>query len=194
MPNFVLDRDARRPWWEQLGLHGGSGFESRAAHDLLKSCRPTTFVREGADGTTEHLGLEQLVALIEAAEREEESRREAAVLERSAAAEAEFESAFTMPDAKEPILTGKWCGFTRGEATAWCHNLFQYEPRGFVHPGSEVRVRAITALRDGHLPEVFGYPERAQELRRAGLTPRSYREFKQALGAKVFDPSQVRRR
>lgn len=121
-------------------------------------------------------------------------QHEAALLARGATAQADFEAAFTLPDADKPIVAGRWAGFTRGEATAWCHNLFQFEPHGFVHPGSEVRVRALLALRAGQLSEVFGYPERARALRDSGLTPRSYREHRVALGARIFDPSQVQHR
>ncbi|MGK0716697.1 hypothetical protein ACR5KS_11695 [Leucobacter sp. W1153] len=194
MPNISTHSGSSTAWWHQLGLSGGFDLESRSARKLLKLYRPTVFVSRSDDGEAEKIGFDQLVALIEEAERTERTQHEAAIVDRAAAAQAEFEAAFTLPDADKPIVDGRWAGFSRGEATAWCHNLFQYEPHGFVHPGSEVRVRALAALRDGQLPEVFGYPERARELRDSGLTPRLYREYREALGARTFDPSEVRHR
>lgn len=194
MPNISTHSGSRTAWWHQLGLSGGFDLESRSARKLLKFYRPTVFVSRSDDGATDQIGFDQLVALIEEAERTVRAQHEAAIVDRRAAAQAEFEAAFTLPGAEEPIVDGRWAGFTRGDATAWCHNLFQYEPHGFVHPGSEVRVRALAALRDGQLPEVFGYPERARELRDSGLTPRRYREYREALGARTFDPSEVRHR
>ena len=82
---------------------------------------------------------------------------------------------------------------TRGEAAAWCWNLFQYEPHGFVHPGSQLRAEALTQLRAGGLPEVFGYPERASELAGRGITARQYRQHREELGSRNFDPADVRR-
>lgn len=194
MPNISTHNGSRTAWWHQLGLSGGFDLESRSAREVLKSYRPTVFASTGTDGATEQIGFDQLMALIGEAERGERAQHKAAKVDRRAVAQADFEGAFTLPGADEPIVDGGWAGFTRSEAIAWCHNLFQYEPHGFVHPGSEVRARALTALREGQLPEAFGYPERARQLRDSGLTPRSYRVHRESLGARTFDPSEVRRR
>lgn len=191
MPNISTHSGSRTAWWHQLGLSGGFDLESRSARQVLKSYRPTVFASTGSGGEAEQVGFDQLVALIEEAERTERAQHEAAIVDRRAVAQADFEAAFTLSGADEPIIDGRWAGFTRGEATAWCHNLFQFEPHGFVHPGSELRHRALTGLRDGQLPEVFGYPERARELRDSGQTPRSYRVHREALGARTFDLSEV---
>src|SRR5690606_37641022 len=97
------------------------------------------------DGVT--LTVAQLKALVEEAvadaEQKAERRREADAEERRRYGWARIEEALSAPDADQVVAEGRWAGFTRGEATAWCWNLFQYEPHGFVHPGSQVRQEAM---------------------------------------------------
>lgn len=176
-------------WWGALGLRGPLG--NAAAERVLREHVPVGFA-PAAGGSV--LSLEQVGALVDAAEQEAERAHEVATAERRAADAAEFEAAFDMPDADTVVEEGRWAGFTRGEAAAWCWNLFQFEPHGFVHPGSQVRAEALEKLRAGGLPEVFGYPERARQLAEKGMTPRQYRQHREALGSRMFDPADVRRR
>lgn len=178
-------------WWEALGLRVLPGrVEGGLTERVLREHSPIGFTSKDDDGP---LSLEQVAAMIEVAVQELEQKRELAAIERREADLAEFEAAFHQPSAGEVMERGRWSGLTRAEATAWCWNLFQYEPHGFVHPGSQVRVEALTDLRSGGLPEVFGYPERARELIDKGMTPRQYRQHREALGSPLFDPADVRR-
>lgn len=188
-------------WWDQLGLrYQGLRLTSRHYHRTqeavlaILSAHPPIAYAGGDDNSP--LSTEDLVALIEAATEEaegagEEARRLAAEARRAEGL-ARLEAASTMPDADVVIISGRWSGFTKGEAFAWCWMLFQYEPHGFVHPGSQVRHEAMQQLKRGELPTVFGYPERAKELAARGLDPKQYRMHKEALGAATFDPSEVR--
>lgn len=101
------------------------------------------------------------------------------------------EGALANSDLAEEITTGRWAGFTRGEAIAWNWNLFDYEPQGFIAPASQLRMESIRKLKNGDIPEVFGYPERARELADQGITPLQYRESQKAQGKTVFSPSAV---
>lgn len=180
-------------WWESLGLRLQEDKFSFATEEILRTHIPVAFQpTEGADNVS--LGLDQLVRRITGAERESAVLRTQATKARRASDVAEFESASEKPNAHERVDEGRWAGFTRGEAAAWCWNLFQFEPHGFVHPGSEVRARALSELRGVGLPEVFGYPERARELADRGVTPQQYREYRDALGSPMFDEEDVRRR
>lgn len=120
-----------------------------------------------------------------------EAQRLAAAEERRAQGWREVEAALSAADADEAITVGRWAGFSRGVARAWCWNLFQYEPRGFVHPGTQVRHEAMQELLNGGIPEVFGYPERARKHADRGLNPRSYRVLREALGSGTFTPADV---
>lgn len=182
---------SRNDWWELLGLRGPLGSRvSDSAERMLRQYIPVGFATtDGGDV----LNLEQIVELISVADEEAERKREHEAAERRAADVAAFETSFTLPNAGVTVDEGRWAGFTRGEATAWCWNLFQYEPHGFVHPGSQVRAEALAKLRAGSLPEVFGYPERARMLAESGMTPRQYREHREALGSRAFDHAEIRR-
>ncbi|WP_449279753.1 hypothetical protein [Leucobacter sp. GX0328] len=160
------------------------------AERVLREHPPIGFTSKDDDRP---LSLEQVAAMIEAAAQELERQRELASIERREADLAEFEAAFDQPNAGDVVERGRWSGLTRGEATAWCWNLFHYEPHGFVHPGSQVRAEALATLRSGVLPEVFGYPERARELIEKGVTARRYRQLREELGSPMFDPTEVRR-
>ena len=135
-------------WWESLGLRPQLDQFSSNAEELLRTHIPVAFQpTDGSDNTP--LDLDQLVRRIADAEHASNGRRQQAREARRTSEVAEFESALEGPDAHERVEEGRWGGFTRGEAAAWCWNLFQYEPHGFVHPGSEVRARALAELRGG---------------------------------------------
>src|SRR5690606_27714827 len=123
--------------------------------------------------------------------REHERLEEQSAAERRALGWQRITEALNAPDADEPITQGKWAGFTRGRAIAWCWNLFQYEPKGFAMPNSIVREKAMRELQRGGIPEVFGYADRARHLERHDLTPESYRKHQEALGKPTFDPADV---
>lgn len=196
-----IPRRREAGWWEQVGLtphslgvtgdlHGANEGGLR----VLREYEPVAFASKNSDA--EQLTIEQLRKLVGEVERNFQLETvEAKVL----AAEArrtlgweKLEAAYALPNADEVIAEGRWAGFSRAAASAWCWNLFQYEPHGFVHPGSQVRCEAMQQLEWGDLPTVFGYPERAKELAAHGLDPRRYRLHKEALGAATFDPSDVR--
>ena len=182
-------RRSKDDWWESLGLEGPLDPVGRAGEQVLRKYRPVGFRSAGSNKVR---SLDQVAGLIARAEQEAELQRERARAERRAADVAEFEAAFALPDGDVVVRQGRWAGFTRSEATAWCWNLFQYEPHGWVPPGIQVRAEALVKLRAGILPEVFGYPERAQELAAKGITARQYREHREALGSPMFDPADVR--
>lgn len=188
-------------WWSQLGLrYQGLVLISRHEHRIeeavlavLREHPPVAF----ADGVgSPPLSTTDLVTLIEAAAKEaeragEEEHRLAAETRR-AEGQARVEAAFAMPGADSVIADGRWAGFATGEAFAWCWTLFQYEPHGFAHPGTQVRHEAIQQLERGDLPTAFGYPERAKQLAARGLDPKQYRMHKEAVSATTFDPADVR--
>ncbi|HUH52578.1 MAG TPA: hypothetical protein VLZ31_00825 [Microbacteriaceae bacterium] len=201
MPSLKNYSETNTAWWEQIGLRQSvvlppSRHEvlvQKAIADVLQTHSPIAFL--APDGITK-LTVKQLAELIDRvakhAEVEAQSEYERAELERRDFGWKMIEEASTLSDANQIIETGRWVAFTRGEAIAWCWNLFQYEPQGFVHPGSEVRHRAIQELQSGGIPEVFGYPERARALADQGLTPKQYREHKEALGERTFTPLDVK--
>lgn len=141
----------------------------QAALAVLAAHPPVGFAGD-LEGVT--LTAAQLKALVERAvanaEEKAECQRGADAEERRRSGWARIEEALSAANADQVVVEGRWAGLTRGEATAWCWNLFQYEPHGFVHPGSQVRHEAMQKLQAGGLPEVFGYPERARELVSAG--------------------------
>ena len=189
-------------WWEQLGLHHGgplstSGQESgveRAALEVLNAHPPVAF---GSAAGGQALTIDQVADLVrqasDHAKTEGDLRRDSDAAERRRFGWERVEEALTRPDADEAVTEGRWVGFTLGEATAWSWNLFQYEPHGFVSPGSQVRREAIERLEAGVLSEVFGYPERARELAGKCLTPREFRQYQEALGAHTFSKADIRR-
>lgn len=195
--------DPRRDgWWSALGLsceripvNGRRESEAeRAALAVLAAHPPIAFAGDAEGGTLTAAQLrERMERAVEEAAQEAERRREADAEERRRFGWARVEEALSAPDADEVVAEGRWAGLARGEAIAWCWNLFQYEPHGFVHPGSQLRLEAMQTLRAGGLPEVFGYPERAREHIARGLTPREYRRHKEALGAGTFTDLDVER-
>lgn len=188
-------------WWNQIGLRY-QGLVMTSLHEqrieeavlgVLREHPPVAFVG-GNDSLP--LSTMDLIVLIQAATKEaeqagEEERQVSAEIRRAEGL-AQVEAAFAMPGADLIIPEGRWAGLTKGEAFAWCWTLFQYEPHGFVHPGTQVRYEAMQQLEQGDLPTVFGYPERAKELKTRGLDPKQYRLHKEALGAATFDPADVR--
>lgn len=189
-------------WWSALDLTltGDHRFvrnpdSPETVQGFLRSCAPVAFERMNEQGETERLTLEEVAARLAAIEREQAAAELRRSEERAAArlqlGWQKIEEAYAAPDATTLVAEGAWIGFTRADATAWCWNLFQFEPHGFVHPGSQVRVEALALLGRGGLPEVFGYPARARTHMAAGLTPRSYREHRIALGSSTFDRDHV---
>ena len=169
MPTTTID------WWTKLGL----AVTSRTQEDLLRAHPPTGFG---------DLTLDDLAA------RAAEIENVAALDEERIRGDLRTAQALAASDADIVIEEGRWAGFTRGEAIAWCWTLFQYEPHGFVHPGTQVRLEALAELEGGGIPEVFGYSQRARELAASGSAPLQYRAAKHASGARVFLPRHVTRR
>lgn len=188
-------------WWDQIGLrYGGRLLVSRhegqireAVTELLHKHPPVGFVGDAPGETITPEELAQRVRQqTEEIELAGEARREAAAQERSRMGRERVEAALNDPALTVPIEEGRWAGFTHGEAIAWCWNLFQYEPRGFISPGSQLRQESLRRLEAGEIPDVFGYPERARELADEGLDPREYRRFKEASGARTFTREDVK--
>lgn len=200
MPTTRFSHYRSDDWWRQLGL-GYQGLvltsrhEHRIAEAVLAVLRDHPPVAFAGNGENTPLSTDDMVALIseatEEAERIGEGERRLAAETRRAEGLERVEAALAMPDADAVMADGRWAGFAKGEAFAWCWALFQYEPHGFVHPGTQVRHEAMRQLERGDLPTVFGYPERAKELAARGLDPKQYRLHKEALGAATFDPSDV---
>ena len=191
----------RDGWWGELNLRyqhvpiqSGYEFETeQAALAVLATHPPVGFVGATEGSTITADQLNELVGdATENAEQEAKNQRESAAEERRLLGWAKIEEALADPNADRVITEGRWAGFSRGDAVAWCWNLFQYEPHGFTHPGSQVRHEAMQQLQAGGLPEVFGYPERARELVARGLTPREYRRHQEALGARTFAALDVK--
>lgn len=183
-------------WWVRLGLRsafapGASANDrsaQRATDRLLADVQPSGFIRV-SDGMA--MSIDDVVSELGRVASAEVQRRADDADERRTYGWARVHEALSATDAAEPIDDGPWSGFTRGDARAWSWNLFQYEPHGFIHPGSEVRAKALRLLEEGGLPTVFGYPGRAAELVTQGLTPESYRQTREALGARTFSPGDV---
>lgn len=186
-------------WWEKLGLtiatqEGKTSREQQRqqiATDILRTVKPVDFVVTDENGVETRLAFDDLAHEIAKAQREHDERTKQAAAERSALGWERMNTALAAPDASTPITEGKWAGFTRGQAIAWCWNLFQFEPKGFVLPNSIVREKAMRELEQGGIPDVFGYPDRARHLERHGVTPESYRKHQEALGKPTFDPADV---
>lgn len=178
-------------WWTQLDLTTTLDDSDKITERILRDCHPVKFAHRNSNPEAE-LSFKQVLDLIETNRQEAELQRQPITTERHAIATAEFDSAFSLADGDVLVESGRWVGFTHNEAAAWCWNLFQYEPTGFVHPNSEVRTKALRELRLGGLPAVFGYPERARRYADAGLTAREYRNHREAINSPIFHPSDVR--
>lgn len=100
--------------------------------------------------------------------------------------------AYAASDADECITQGDWHGFTRAEAQAWCWNLYQFEPHGFVYPNSVIRMQREEELESGRIPEGGGYAAKARTYVARGITPLQYRDAREALGSPTFCWSDVR--
>ena len=179
-------------WWAKLGLQPIGYDTSSPAHQVLAKHPPVTF----ASGSDQHaLTLEQVAELMTQATERITRLANYALLataeERQRFGWERLQEAFNMPDAQVQISESRWAGFTKGEATAWCWNLMQYEPKGFIAPGMYTRRGAARELANGGLPEVFGYPERARELADEGLDPREYRRRREAANAPTFCEADV---
>lgn len=189
-------------WWESIGLRYSSlllvSSDERAVQEavleVLREHPPVAFAN-GASGAPE-LTVQQLGELVRhttaQVELDEQQRRVEAAEERRVYGWEQVEAALSESEDDDPMRHGPWAGLTWGEARAWCWNLFQYEPHGFVLPGSLLRQKALAELEEGGLPDVFGYPKRARELAALGLSPRDYRQHKEALGEMTYTPEDVK--
>ncbi|GAA3750136.1 hypothetical protein GCM10022239_26820 [Leifsonia bigeumensis] len=95
-------------------------------------------------------------------------------------------------DSNEPVTQGDWAGFTRARAIAWCWNLYQYEPHGFVSPGSILREQRTRELEAGGIPNGFGYADRARQFEASGVSPERYRAARETLGSPIFSAADIR--
>lgn len=95
------------------------------------------------------------------------------------------------PGAETVLTEGRWAGFTTANATAWCWNLVQYEPRGFISPNSQVRMMFERDLAQGLVPEWFNYADLARSYEQDGISARAYRLAKERAGARTFTPVDV---
>ncbi|MGO3146450.1 MAG: hypothetical protein ACTIJ6_02100 [Leucobacter sp.] len=101
-------------------------------------------------------------------------------------------NAYAAPNAVEVITTGDWADFTAADATAWCWNLYQYEPHGFAYPASAVHMRRERELESGTIPEGGGYAEKARSYVLRGVTTQQYREARETLESPTFCWTDVR--
>ncbi|MBC9927853.1 MULTISPECIES: hypothetical protein [unclassified Leucobacter] len=97
-----------------------------------------------------------------------------------------IEAAYAAAGGAELITEGEWAGFAKADAIAWCWNLYQYEPHGFVHPANEIRYRREQELESGGIPEGGGYPAKARQYISRGVTPQQYREAREVLGSRTI--------
>jgi len=191
-----LSIDVGSAWWQRLGLTAGTSHRASSHEHAVAQVRARylsalhpTFTT--SDAGTPHLTLDDVIsqlAAIDAGHEEERAQHQREERERGWD---RIRAARAAADAEEPIDSGDWAGFTRADATAWCWNLYQYEPHGFGGVGAMVRHRNLAALKGGGVPAGFGYARRARELALAGATPESYRTAKEAMSAKVFDSRDV---
>ncbi|MGL3148963.1 hypothetical protein ACSS7Z_01255 [Microbacterium sp. A82] len=185
-------------WWRQLGLSdssgpGSSGNQRRlqsARSDYLRSLRPSGFTRATAEGDAV-LTVEQVAAELDAIDQANTVAVQNEAHQRGERGWVHVRRALSASDADVPVERGDWAGFTRGHAIAWCWNLYQYEPRGFVHPASQLRAERTSELEAGMIPDGFGYAQRAADLEAAGFTPETYRRAQEALGKSTFSPADV---
>ncbi|MGM7667639.1 hypothetical protein [Microbacterium sp. A93] len=195
---FVHADHSRDLWWRQLGLHdssdpAASSNERRlqsARREYLSSLQPSGFTRATAEGDSV-LTVEQVAAELAAIEEATKATVQDEAHQRRERGWANVRSALSASDADVPVERGDWAGFTRGRAIAWCWNLYQYEPRGFVHPGSQLRAERTSELEAGLIPDGFGYAQRAADLEAAGFMPATYRHAQEALGRSTFSPADV---
>lgn len=200
-PSTTEIREAREhEWWQRLGLiasdpvaNSVNDRRAQAAKDrMLRTHRPVLFAVEMEDGTTAQRTLDQVVAELDRVEREVEDAIQDAARRREQRGREATASAYAAPDAEELVVEGEWAGFTRARAIAWCWNLYQYEPHGFVPPNSILRERRVRELESGGIPDGFGYADRARELEAGGMTPQQYRVTKEVQRAPTFSDEDVR--
>lgn len=103
-----------------------------------------------------------------------------------------IEAAYAAPDAELVIETGFWKGFTKAAARAWCWNLFQFEPYGFIIPASFATSRQQQELESGLIPENELYAKRARDFVLFGQSPLQYRENRLAMSSPTFCWADVR--
>ncbi|MCC6376559.1 MAG: hypothetical protein IT191_06025 [Microbacteriaceae bacterium] len=187
-------------WWQRLGLSAfdpafNSVNDERALDaklGVLNSHIPVLFAVSSDGGQTVQKTLDGVVAALDRAEKDVASQIEDAARAREQRGREATASAYAATDADEIIAEGDWVGFTRANAIAWCWNLYQYEPHGFVLPNSILREQRVRKLESGGIPDGFGYADRARELEAAGTTAKEYRTMKEAQGAPTFSADDVR--
>lgn len=186
-------------WWRKLGLNPQGGllhmtenerYAVLVAEEYLRTLEPTRFVQQKTGGTTE-LTMDEVVEGLKSIQADVAAEIEQMQQNERDLGWSHIRAARAAADAEDILVDGEWEGFTRSDAIAWCWNLFQYEPHGFISPGNIVRHRALDELKAGSVPSVFGYARRARELKLSGATPESYRMAKEAIGARLFDPGDV---
>lgn len=187
-------------WWQRLGLSAfNPAFNSvndkrtlDAKMGVLSSHVPVLFAIALDGDQSAEKTLDEVIAELGRAEKDVASQIEDAARDREQRGRAAMASANAAPDADEIIAEGDWVGFTRANAIAWCWNLYQYEPHGFVLPNSILREQRVRKLESGGIPDGFGYADRARELEAAGTTAKEYRTMKEAQGAPTFSADDVR--
>lgn len=188
----------REAWTRQLGLAvepaaatSNEQRVSRARRDYLASIRPTEFIRT-SDGGDIRISLEQVVDDLKAIDAQVNLRLQDEAKDRRARGWTMVRAALEASDAEVLVDSGEWIGFSRGQAIAWCWNLYQFEPHGFLRPAAQLRAEGIAQLEAGLIPDGFGYARRAKQLEAAGMTPETYRQAMDALGKPTFTPGDVR--
>lgn len=185
----VNDADLRRDIEEFLAQHPPVTFRGdRSTGNYSREAFEERLTRVVVTGITSQRGSQSAAAGTRAVAPDELDMRAV-----KAKARANVEGAYQEPRAHEVIPDGPWADFTRGDAFAWNWALFNYEPHGFISPGSQVRFRALQELEKGELPAVFNYPNRARELVAEGKTPISFIDDKEASNARAFRAKDVRR-
>lgn len=171
-------------WLHTLGLSPRA--TSARQRQLLRSLTPIGFTRQ-SEKSTELLSASDVASEIEMIRADEDAAAKADPELRRIRGLRNVQEALTAVDADEPVMSGSWVGFARGRALAWCWNLYQYEPHGFISPGSQLRMKNIALLKRGELPDGFGYAERARELELSGVDPEHYRTMQSLLGRRIYD-------
>ncbi|MBB5632574.1 hypothetical protein BKA04_000797 [Cryobacterium mesophilum] len=188
-----------REWWARLGLsagdEGAGSVNDRRRQEarvrVLRLHEPSLFAAVTNGAPTVPKSLEQVAAELDRAEAEVEAAIQDAARQREQRGREAVASAFAAPDADELVTEGDWVGFTRARAVSWCWDLYQYEPQGFVSPGSMLREQRTRELEAGGIPNGFGYADRARQLEASGVTPSHYRAAREMLGSSTFSAADI---
>ncbi|WP_435300403.1 hypothetical protein [Timonella sp. A28] len=174
-------------WWADLGLNVGvspnvydcSQIDAeKVAARVLSEYRPTGFVRV-YDIDPRPIDFSDLVAEVKRALEDERrnvvAHAEIAQAQHRAAGWNAIHTRWMYDDAHTLVETGEWAGFTHGEAYSWCVTLYQYEARGVIQPGAQLRYNNVKILNSGGIPAGFKYAERARALTGEGFSAEEYR-------------------